>query len=996
MLQILVIGHYTVVALAVLLLMPVYASAQSSDKITLLDNFGHHDKGEQLFIFGNLAQVLPDSYLILQIINPNGDICQIQQLTPLSNGLFVTETIPLKGRICGLQGNYDIRIFYGEYSTTSSFSISSNTYQAPTDAELFDSATQLVSKKIKSIQEKTNISTLIYSERLNNTSVSDGIIKLEQLYVDLWSDLFIEDAIYDISSSFRPAVESSLDSTGELIESGDLSFEIAGDIDRQTFAAIFYYEIGDTRTAIQRLNDAYVSIKNVDPIKVPSRQALTYAELEEALLNLMKKTGSIMSKPVKQELGFIFARGTAPIYSSELNDMLDLLTESRYLDVISRKDIPLYRLIQNDWESAKSSLQNKESMVDLLESKERVDNLHQAALLLRDLDKVDRFISSDKEENSDLANLIAPEWDDLSLDLELATSVSNILDSEQEIKNMKKVIDVSSRISKAVEISEASNINSGLAYGWEGLLIKVQDAQSVDEILLIVSEFDQSINELREKRSPILILKFEYDAMKAKAQLQADYKNLFMINNALKILDTAKKIEDGNPAVSRIDRIEVLLTWVSEKAPSIKSELNSYTKDAYKVRASDILQRAKSIENLVELSLTKNRFLPGYTNFTEKMHDKIDDVRSRVIANDLDSADDMVRDLFSEWREVTSVYEDDPFGSSVGYDREEIKRIDYRKKLESLSGAVSNFYNADFAPHADGYNKLAEDAYNLVDYGNFVDADSKLKEIGNYLREYLVLKNEKIIYDISYDQEKEIWIISGYVDNPVDDRRENLYLTVNDVHGDTHSTLKFTDTREGAFYTQWRAPTDTGLYVVMLQYQNVKASQLVYIEDKSDRNFNQGDLDIVELARQYEELKFFIEQFGGANYNDPKLESTLNEIQIGLTERNTERINEELSELQRLIERYLPVRSRAAVIEAHFEDQQLYLSGAVQKTLSFSEDLHVDIFDQKGNHIEEIALKDTAVGHFNEIVKKPFAPGIYVAQLQYHNLVVTDFFTVYG
>ncbi len=163
MLQILVIGHYTVVALAVLLLMPVYASAQSSDKITLLDNFGHHDKGEQLFIFGNLAQVLPDSYLILQIINPNGDICQIQQLTPLSNGLFVTETIPLKGRICGLQGNYDIRIFYGEYSTTSSFSISSNTYQAPTDAELFDSATQLVSKKIKSIQEKTNIITLIYS-----------------------------------------------------------------------------------------------------------------------------------------------------------------------------------------------------------------------------------------------------------------------------------------------------------------------------------------------------------------------------------------------------------------------------------------------------------------------------------------------------------------------------------------------------------------------------------------------------------------------------------------------------------------------------------------------------------------------------------------------------------------------------------------------------------------------------------------------------------------
>jgi hypothetical protein len=974
--------------------MPVYASAQSSDRITLLDNFGLHDRGEEIFIFGSLAQVLPDSYLILQIINPNGDICQIQQLTPLSNGVFLTEAVPLKGRICGLHGEYEIRVFYGDYSKTSSFSISSQNYQEPTDAQLIDSATQLVIDKIKSVQEKTSISTLIYTERLDTSS--DSIIDLERIYVDLWSDLFIDDAIYDVDPAFRPAMESSLDSTAELIESGKLSFEVAKDIDKETFAAIFYYEVGDPRTAIQRLNDAFVSIKNVDPIKAPSKPVLTYAELEDTLLNLMTKTGSIMSKFVKEELAFIFARGTAPIYATELNDMLDLLTESRYLDIISRKDNSLYRLIQSEWESIRSSLENKESIEEMLELKEKVDNLHQAALLLRDLDNVDRFISSDEEENSELANLIAPEWDELALDLEIATSVQNILDSEKEIKDMKNVLDVSARISKAVEISQTSNINSGLADGWEGLLVQVQDAQSVDEILRIVSEFDQSINELREKRSPISILKFEYEAMKAKAELQADHKNLFMINNALKILDTAKKMEEGNPSVSRIDRIEVLLTWVSESAPAIKSDLNSYTKDAYKVRAADILQRAKSIENLVDLSLTKNRFLPGYTDFTERMHDKVDDVRSLVIANDLDSADDMVRDLFSEWREVSSEYADDPYGSDVGYDREEIKRIDYRKKLESLSNAVSNFYNADFAPYADGYNKLTEDAYDLVDYGNFVDADSKLQEIGNYLREYLALKNERIIYDISYDPEQEIWVMSGHVDNPTDDHRENLYLTVYDMTGETHSTLKFTDTREGAFFTQWEAPAESGLYVVILQYQNVKASQLVYIEDKSDRNFNQGDLDIVELAREYDELKSFIKEFGGANYDNPKFQASLNEIEIGLADRDTERIDQDLSELKRLIERYLPVRSRAAVIEAQFEDQTLYLSGAVQKTLSFSEDLYVDIFDQKGNHIEEIALKDTSAGRFNETVKKSFEPGTYVAQLQYHDLVVTDFFNVYG
>ena len=103
----------------VILLMPSYANAQISDRITLLDNFGVYDKGEQLFIFGSLANVFPDSYLILQIVNPNGDLCQIQQLTPLSNGLFVTDGIPLKGKLCGISGEYEIKLFYGDYTTQS-------------------------------------------------------------------------------------------------------------------------------------------------------------------------------------------------------------------------------------------------------------------------------------------------------------------------------------------------------------------------------------------------------------------------------------------------------------------------------------------------------------------------------------------------------------------------------------------------------------------------------------------------------------------------------------------------------------------------------------------------------------------------------------------------------------------------------------------------------------------------------------------------------------
>ena len=88
----------------VMLLMPVYANAQTSDRITILDNFGEYDKGEPLFIYGQVANPVENAFLIMQIINPRGDLCQIQQLVPLTTGDFITEVIPLEGRICGLSG----------------------------------------------------------------------------------------------------------------------------------------------------------------------------------------------------------------------------------------------------------------------------------------------------------------------------------------------------------------------------------------------------------------------------------------------------------------------------------------------------------------------------------------------------------------------------------------------------------------------------------------------------------------------------------------------------------------------------------------------------------------------------------------------------------------------------------------------------------------------------------------------------------------------------
>ena len=177
--------------------------------------------------------------------------------------------------------------------------------------------------------------------------------ELESVYVDLWGEFFVDELIIEIEPLIRPAVSSSLDSVQQLLDEDEISFDIAKSIDRIIFAAVFHYEIGDKTKAIDLLTDAFVDIRNVNPDKTANQRAPTFDELEDTLLNLMKKSDTVMSRDVKHEVGFIFARGTAPIYSDEITELIDTLSKSRYLDIISRKQSDLYRLVQNDWESLK-------------------------------------------------------------------------------------------------------------------------------------------------------------------------------------------------------------------------------------------------------------------------------------------------------------------------------------------------------------------------------------------------------------------------------------------------------------------------------------------------------------------------------------------------------------------------------------------------------------------------------------------------------------------
>ena len=986
------------VILGVMLLVPTSAFSQSS-RITLLDTFGDYKKGENLFIYGQLAQVSADLYVVTQIVNPNGDLCQIQQLKPLSDGNFITDPIPLTGRICGIAGEYDVRVFYGDYTASSTFTVKNEKLADKPSKDYLSSAVSVIESKISSVKKSQTISS-DYESRFSELKTTTDILKLKDLYSDLFLAYQSESDILDLDSRIRPALETALATTKSLVSAQKLDLVEAKKIDKQTAGVAFYSAIGDTRLAVKELSDVYVSITNVDPQKPQQEKQLSYAELNQVLLNLMTKSNSIMNRLVKEEIGFIFARGTGPVYVGELNNLVNLLTEARLLDSTLKKEDSLSRLVRTEWTNLRASLLEKESLAKFLETKPKVDKLHEAALLLRHLDKVDKFVSSNSTQNTELATLIAPKLDSLTSKLSGATTPDDIISSQKEITDMKNVIEISSRISSTITFAK-NNVagNESMIDSFQILLDKVKDAQTLEEILDIVSDYEASINELREKRTPLSTLQFEYEKLKAKAELQSDYDSLSTINNAIKVINTAIEIQKGNPTINKIDKIEVLLNYYSTQRPVIAAKLDSYTKDVYKIRASEILQRAKSIENLILLGERHNKFLPGYTDFTGSMKIRLDEARDLVVKKDLDAADNQVRALFDEWRQVSEKYDEDPFGSPEGYSLDELKRIEYRKKLDDLSNFVTTFYNPDF--DSEKFIDMTEDAYERIDLGNFDDAQKKLNEIREFVSDKIESDHKKILFEISYNPESQVWVMNGAVDKELFDRRENLYLTVYDMRGNQHSTLKFSDTKDGDFYTQWFAPTEPGLYVVKLQWRNAIASQIVDVAEKSTvtaktpspaRDYTQN----VDLARQFENLQNFIDVFGKAGYNSnkEKFDPVISDIKNSLHDKDLSSAKSKIKELQSMIERYLPTRSKIGVLDAYVEDGKLYLSGAIYKTVAFPEDIYVDIFDESGEKVDEIPLKDSPSGHFNQVLSKSYGPGVYVAQLQYHDLIVSDFFRI--
>ncbi len=983
---------------ALLLLMPAYAASQTPDRIIVDRDLGEHGRGDHLFVHGILASPDQAKFVIVQVANPRGELCSIQQIQPLSEGQFVTKAVPLRGALCGIDGEYDVRIFFGEHSQSSSFVLSGPGAEAPEGDDTLRAAHAALDARIARTQ---GLDTAWYTSRaLALVGPLDTIEAVEQIYVDLLGDSFTDSSLEGLDVTLRRAIRDAIDATGALERDSVISTDAASEIRDLLWAAIMYHEAGDARSSYAKINEAYVDIRIFEPSSgaAPDRPP-TFEELESTVLSLMMKSGSLLSKDVRSDLSFILSRGTAPIHIESLNSLVNVLTHARYLDIVERKDDDLHKLITGDWVALRPRVTSASTIEATVALEEQTSALYGAAMALRDLDKVENFVNGDRA--GDLGMLLRPDWNKIVSDIRSASSTEDIMNSVDNVTRIKGVVDISSRLEQVIRLTSANGIETDITRQWPDLLSSVGDAGDLDAILLIVKKFEESIQSLREARSPLSSLELEYRALRAKADQQSDRAALANIDNALNILDLAQKLSSGNPTEARRDRVEVLVAWVVQEADAIRDRLNSNTDVNQTQRAASILERANSLESLGEIGLRTKRFVPGYSDYVDEVKQKISRARELVISGELRLADDIVRNARAEWIEVDAAYRDDP-PSSDDYGIVDVRRRAYTEQVDGLQNVAARFL-VNGTEEAREMRLILDRAAEFTEHGNFVDAQEWITRAYEYAQDHLSMKHNSVIFDIERNEAARTWMINGFVEKQAFDRREDISVTVLHANNTLHSELEFTDTRHGAFSIPWNGPGEPGIYIAELAYRDTTSANIVYIPydlgtagDREQRQTLSGGSGLIASSRDLFDLREFMRGFGGERYqsNIGRIGPVVADAEKAILDRDEAEARSKVAELRALIERYLPQRSTDAAIRADYGQGGLLLEGAIKKSIAFPEDLYVDVFDQSGDLVTTVALTDDSNGSFSQSLVRSFEPGTHVVLLSYHDLRVSDFFTV--
>jgi len=158
--------------LAAVLAFPV-AYAQLGVVLSLGENV--YTSGESITIMG-IVESPSSSPVIIQVWNPNNKECSVQNVTVSDNSSFKAEPIVLSGDLCGIEGTYTVKAFYGEFEGSATFEVKA------ADTNASNSEFQMMLDILNRAQQ--NVNNKIADYQAGGEIVPDDIYAIYQEGVD--------------------------------------------------------------------------------------------------------------------------------------------------------------------------------------------------------------------------------------------------------------------------------------------------------------------------------------------------------------------------------------------------------------------------------------------------------------------------------------------------------------------------------------------------------------------------------------------------------------------------------------------------------------------------------------------------------------------------------------------------------------------------------------------------------------------------------------------
>ncbi len=676
----------------------------------------------------------------------------------------------------------------------------------------------------------------------------------------------------------------------------------------------------------------------------------------------------------------------------DVDSILHILQEISFLENL---DESKYFPIQHEWETTKRDLKIQSNITDLLSFKEKIHQIYDAVFLIQLSENITKRIS-DTENLPHLKSILKSKWNSVKSGLANAKSTDDVLKHKLEIGYTEKILDSGLRLYDKTNYLKANQlIDPTITHTWSLFLNSISESTSITSAHSHLTEYIKKFSEIENK----LIAKSESEYKKhiKNSQNLGLSEQTKEINKILDSLHMAKSIKSNkNPFDNSNDEIINHILYKSgTKFSEIDSKIKYYHSDEYQKNQDELKEKSLQLQKIIDDTYDE---IPVYHDILYKIENRLSYSKT-LDPIELEKTQHLTSALFFE---LENLYREYKFVKNYSpiYESDQLSAIDkktiYFELLDDILKILDTYDDSRFDQYRKEFYLMIEDAQKSIEIGSFKLGHEKTYDALKFLKNNLLEDDPRIIFNVSFDDSQNLWDIDGGVYKHSFNSRGKMSFVLYDVDGNNIGELDFLNTKHGEFKVLWHKDVSPGLYIAKISHGNSHDYQIISIQNEHGTKFSQKEIEIMSFASQYEKLENFLHVFGGDNYKqyDSKFTSIIQTIQSKLKEGTTSDVQKNIDELKKVTQRYIPIHSTDAIIEADNVHGMISISGKVSKLIDFREALFISIFDENGKRIYEKIIYDDSKGNFEFLLVKPAQSGLVVVQLEYHDFVATDIISI--